>query len=172
VIGNIAYVQEVQKGEETFVMKEKCCCVTGHRNIPEGKLAYVEEELRKAVRLAIADGFTRFISGFAEGVDLLFATIVAEEKEKDPRLYLEAAIPYAARVKSKNPLFQKMLASCNAVNILCEKYSKSSFFIRNRYMVAESDRVIAVCDGRETGGTLFSMRYAHTQGKEVEVINI
>ena len=153
-------------------MGEKSCCVTGHRDIPADKLPYMEEELRKAVQSAIEDGFTRFISGFAEGTDLLFAAIVAEEKEKNPGIHLEAAIPYATRVKSKSPLFQKMLTSCDFINVLCDKYSPSVFFARNRYMVLESDRVIAVYDGREKGGTVFCIRYAHTQEKELKVIMI
>lgn len=61
-------------------MEEKTCCVTGHRDIPVDRLAYVEQELRREVQAAIEDGFTRFISGFAEGVDLMFAAIVAEER--------------------------------------------------------------------------------------------
>lgn len=153
-------------------MKEKCCCVTGHRDIPADKLPYVEEELRKAVKAAIEDGFTLFISGFAEGTDLLFAAIVVEEKEKNPAIHLEAAIPYATRVKNKSSLFRKMLASCDFINVLSDKYSPSAFFIRNRYMVLESDRVIAVYDGRGKGGTVFCIRYAHTQGKELQVIEI
>lgn len=153
-------------------MKEKSCCVTGHRDIPADKLAYVESELRAAIKAAIEDGFTRFISGFAEGTDLLFASIVVEEMQQNPSIYLEAAIPYAARINTKDPLFQKMLASCRAIRVLCDKYSPNSFFVRNRYMVAESDRVIAVYDGREGGGTVFSIRYAHTQEKELKVITI
>lgn len=153
-------------------MKEKCCCVSGHRDIPEDKLPYVKEELRKAVKAAIEDGFTRFISGFAEGTDLLFAAIVIEEKEKNPGLYLEAALPYATHIETKSPLFQKMLAGCDSINVLRDKYSPNVFFIRNRYMVLESDRVIAVYDRREKGGTVFCIRYAHTQGKELHVIEI
>ena len=62
-------------------MAEKTCCVTGHRDIPEARIAYVEQELRREVEEAIAEGYTRFISGFAEGVDLMFAAIVAEQME-------------------------------------------------------------------------------------------
>ncbi|MEG0912281.1 MAG: hypothetical protein RSG53_01620 [Oscillospiraceae bacterium] len=41
---------------------------------------------------------------------------------------------------------------------------------RNRYMVSLSGRIIAVYDGREKGGTLFTMRYAHTMEREVREI--
>lgn len=153
-------------------MNEKTCCVTGHREIPEDKLAYVRAGLEREIRAAIADGYTRFISGFAEGVDLTFAAIVAELKEQAPSLRLEAAIPHAGRLKSKDRTFRELLAVCDGVHVICEKYSPNCFFIRNRYMVAESSRVIAVYDGRERGGTLYTMRCAHTQDKEVRVIEV
>ena len=72
-------------------MAEKTCCVTGHRDIPEARIAYVEQELRREVEEAIAEGYTRFISGFAEGVDLMFAAIVAEQMEHRPELFLQHA---------------------------------------------------------------------------------
>ncbi|WP_417092331.1 VirD4-like conjugal transfer protein, CD1115 family [Intestinimonas timonensis] len=72
----------------------KTCCVTGHRDIPAEKKGLVEEALRREVAAAIEDGYTRFISGFAEGADLMFAAIVAEAKKENGSLFLEAAIPY------------------------------------------------------------------------------
>lgn len=153
-------------------MDEKTCCVTGHRDIPKEYLDHVEQELRREVQAAIENGFTRFISGFAEGVDLMFAAIVAEEKERRPGLFLAAAIPYPGRLKSKDQQFQKLLKACDGIKVVCNTYSKLCFFQRNRYMVAESQRVIAVYDGREQGGTLFTMRDAHAAGREVRVIRI
>lgn len=153
-------------------MEEKICCVTGHRDIPADRLAYVEQELRREVQAAIEDGYTRFISGFAEGGDLMFAAIVAEEKARHPEIILEAAIPYPGRLKTKDHRFHELLDCCDVVNVVCRTYSKSCFFQRNRYMVAESQRVIAVYDGRERGGTLFTMRDAHAAGREVRVIRI
>lgn len=79
-------------------MNGKTCCVTGHRDIPAAQIGYVEQELRREVKAAIADGYTCFISGFADGVDLIFAAIVAEQKEFFQELFLEAAIPYAGRI--------------------------------------------------------------------------
>ena len=132
----------------------------------------VEQELRREVRAAIEDGYTRFISGFAEGTDLMFAAIVAEEMQHHPELFLEAAIPYAGRIKTKNQQFHELLRACNGVKIVCKEYEHSCFMQRNRYMAGESQRVIAVYDGRDRGGTLFTMRYAHTLGKEVRVIRV
>ena len=98
-------------------MAEKTCCVTGHRDIPEDRIAYVEQELRREVLAAIQDGYTRFISGFAEGADLMFAAIVAEQKEHNPDLFLEAAIPYSGRLKTKTKHVTDMMRACDGVKI-------------------------------------------------------
>lgn len=153
-------------------MTEKICCVTGHRDIPADKLYYVEQELRLELVEAIADGYTHFLSGFAEGVDLLFASLVAEEKKQHPELLLRAALPYAGRMKTKDKRFHELLQQCDGIKIECQTYTPSCFMQRNRYMVNQSQRVIAVYDRRRKGGTLFTMRYAHTLGRDVRVIKI
>lgn len=153
-------------------MNTKACCVTGHRDIPAEKVEYVKTKLREEIETAIADGFTTFITGMAEGVDLLFAELVIEQKALHPELFLEAAIPYQNRLKTKDPLFRKCFEDCNGVHVQQEAYSSDCFLNRNRYMVSLSSRVIAVYDGREKGGTLFTMRYAHTLEREVREIQI
>ena len=70
----------------------KSCCVTGHRTIAEEEIKYVWAKLRCEIEQAVADGFTRFLSGFAEGTDLIFAAIVTEVKKDNPAITLEAAI--------------------------------------------------------------------------------
>ena len=87
-------------------------------------------------------------------------------------LFLEADIPYAGCMKTKNQQFHVLLHACNVVKVVCEAYAPSCFMQRNRYMARESQRIIAVYDGRDHGGTLFTLRYAHTLGKEVRVIRI
>lgn len=153
-------------------MIEKTCCVTGHRDIPSDKLDYVERELRRELAEAIADGYTHFLSGFAEGVDLLFAALVVEEKARHTELFLEAALPYAGRLKTKDKRFHELLRLCDRIKVESQTYAPSCYMERNRYMVNQSQRVIAVYDGREKGGTLFSMRYAHTLSRDVRVISI
>lgn len=153
-------------------MEKKTCCVTGHRDIPADKLDYVERELHREIQDAVADGYTRFISGFAEGADLLFAALVVDEKRRHPELFLEAALPYAGRTKTKDRRFHELLRLCDGIRVESQTYAPSCYMERNRYMVRQSQRVIAVYDGREKGGTLFTMRYAHTLGRDVRVIKI
>lgn len=118
-------------------MKEKVCGVTGHRAIPAEYMEQVKQGLRREIEKAIADGYTYFISGFADGVDQLFAGIVLEKAKENPALRLEAAIPY-----------------------------------RNRYVVEHSDRVIAVYDGRDKGGTVSTIRMVHAQRKEMREVPV
>ena len=153
-------------------MGEKTCCVTGHRDVPVGNEQYVEEALRKEVLAAIAAGYTRFISGFADGVDLTFAAIVAAEKKQNSCLQLEAALPYRNRINAKSPLFQELLACCDRVYVQSEKSNRQCYHERNRYMVLSSDRVIAVYDGRSTGGTFYTIRFAQANEKEIRIIEI
>lgn len=73
-------------------MNGKTCCVSGHRDIPVQQIEYVKDSLRREIDKAIADGYTRFISGFAEGVDQYFAEIVLERKIPIYSLLLQSLI--------------------------------------------------------------------------------
>jgi len=43
---------------------------------------------------------------------------------------------------------------------------------RNRNMVSQADRVIAVYDGREKGGTVSTIRMVHAQRKEMREVPV
>ena len=134
-------------------MKEKTCCVTGHRDLPQKEINRVKAALRREIDSAVADGFTRFMSGFADGVDQYFAEIVLEKKKTNPALELIAVIPYQKRLDSlmEKGRTYEMLEVCADVVVMQEKYHPSVYSHRNRYMAEHSDRVIAVYDGREKG---------------------
>ena len=150
----------------------KTCCVTGRREIPANRIEYVKHELDREVLQAVEDGYTHFISGFAEGTDLLFASIVADHKEENQALTLEAALPYRSRIKTKNELFQQLIPKCNMVGIHSESYNKGCFMKRNIFMVSRSQRVIAVYDRREEGGTYATICYAQKLKRDIRLIMI
>lgn len=149
----------------------KACCVTGHRELPQEKLEEIKIRLRQEILSAIKEGYDHFISGFAEGTDLLFAEIVLELK-KDFPIRLEAAIPYRNRVNSGNAAFRKTLSQCDACAVISETYEPKCFFDRNRWMVDKSDRVISVYDGRIAGGTIYTIEYTKAVGKDLREIHI
>ena len=151
---------------------EHTCCITGHRNISDDVTDFVERELRREIALAIEEGYTHFLSGFAEGTDLLFAQIVADEKQKNNAIKLEAAIPNRKRINTPNQLFQQLIGQCDVVGVHSEEYHSSCFMKRNRFMVDQSSRVIAVFDGRKSGGTYATMQYAQKQRKDIKIITV
>lgn len=153
---------------------EKTACFTGHRDIPADKVEYIKNELHREIGEAVAAGYEHFISGFAEGVDLLAAEIVLELKKDWPGLTLEAAIPYPNRLTKlmKSPGTKAILGACSGIGVWSESYHPDCFMVRNRKMLSLSSRLIAVYDGREKGGTLQTMRFAHVQEIEVREIRI
>lgn len=151
--------------------KAHTCCVTGHRDIPADKIQYEQMQLRQELLQAIQSGYTHFISGFAAGVDLIFAGIVADLKREYP-ITLEAAIPYQGRMKSPDKTFQCLLKECDIVKVHTEQYSKSCYMVRNRYMVDCSALVIAVHNGRKSGGTAATIRYAHRMKRDIREIKL
>lgn len=88
------------------------------------------------------------------------------------QLSLEAAIPYRNRMNCKDANFKRLITKCDVIGIHSEQYFPSCFMKRNRFMVQNSQLVIAVYDGREKGGTLATMRYAHVLEKEIRLIHI
>ena len=147
------------------------CCVTGHRHLPSGRVEYVKAELEKEVWAALRQGYTHFISGFAPGVDLMFAEIVAGLKRTNP-ITLEAALPCPDRVKTPDQTFQRLIRCCDVVRVHSNHYFKGCYMVRNRRMVDASQLVIAVWDGRKTGGTAATLRYAGGKCRDILMIYI
>lgn len=155
-------------------MKGKTCCVTGHRDLPQSEINRIKAALQREVDFAVSDGFTHFMSGFTEGVEQYFAELVLEKKKANPSLELIAVLPYQKRLdslKEKRRTFE-LLEACADVVVMQEKYHPSVYSHRNRYMVEHSDRVIAVYDGRENGGTVRTIRFAHQMKKELREISV
>lgn len=154
--------------------QSRTCCVTGHRDIPDDQLEYVKKELRKEIDQALEDGYTHYISGFADGVDQYFAEIVAEKRQANEKLQLEAAVPYRKRMLAlcDNADTMRLLMACTIIGVHGEAYTSNCFTKRNRFMVTHSSRVIAVYDGREKGGTLSTMRMAQRMRRQVREISV
>ena len=148
--------------------------VTGHRNLPQREINYVKAALRREIDRAAADGYTCFISGFGEGVEQYFAEIVLEKQKENPALELVAVIPYRKCLDSLNEKGRtyKMLEACSEVVVVQEEYHPSVYSRRSRYMAERSDRVIAMYDGREKGGTVRMLRFVHQLKKELREIPV
>ena len=65
-----------------------------------------------------------------------------------------------------------MIDLCAEIYVAAVEYRPSVYAKRNRYMVERPDRVIAVYDGRKKGGTVGTIRLAHTMKKELREIAV
>lgn len=73
------------------------CCFTGHR--PQ-KLNRAESDIKRdledAIKSAISNGYSTFITGMAYGVDIWAGEIVVRLREANPDLHLIAAVPFSS----------------------------------------------------------------------------
>lgn len=124
-------------------------------------------------------GFDHFITGMARGVDLDFGVEMIRCKKLSKRyegLTVEAAIPYPEQYLrydyASRKKYNYILEYCDRTTYISNEYSKDCYFRRNRYMVDNSDAVIALWNGEESGGTFYTINYAREQGKEVRIVSL
>ena len=158
-------------------------CFTGHRpqslewieNLKDERYVNLRSCLKQKVIDAIDIGITHFISGMAEGVDLLVAEIVLELKWDYPFITLECAIPFFGQhhnfAENNQSRYQNIVENADIVNILSNKYFKGCMLERNKYMVEHSSVLIAVHNGNKSGGTFQTINLAKKKNLEVWVVN-
>ena len=122
--------------------------------------------------LAVFDGYTHFLSGFADGADLEFSDIIIKLKNFIPDITLEAVLPYKERLEDKNNKLQELLKKCDKVSVISEKGNKKSYMLRNLYIAENSARVIAVFSGNKRSGTGQTIRLAGENSREIKLINL
>jgi len=127
---------------------KKTCCIIGDRDIPAGRADFIKQELRREIEEAIAEGYTRFISGFGKGAELYFAEIVAEKRLENKDIRLEAAIPCRSRLAGlmRNDAARKLLLSCTEIGVYGEKCTPDAYLRRDSYLARTCGRMIAIYD--------------------------
>jgi len=155
-------------------------CLTGHRpdklygyDLNNEKWQELKEKL-KAILIEYDCG--EAISGMALGSDTIFAIAVLELKEEGYPIDLRCAVPFKGQEsKWTQPdieRYKRILQQADFVDILSEKkYSPKLLQDRNEYMVNNSDLVIAVWNGEESGGTYNCIKYARQNNKNIIYIN-
>ena len=135
--------------------------------------AALEEEIDKAV----ADGFSYFITGGAEGVDTWAAEIVLDRKKRNPEITLELAKPFANYNSClKNDYGDRLRAieaSADHVTVVSDGADEAAdYILRDCYMVDASERMIIVYDDDSKGpsGTKDALLYARSSGVEIRQI--
>ena len=161
--------------------REITCCFTGPRppRLPAGgneaspEMTALKERLFAAVNAAYDGGCRYFISGMAEGFDLLAAEAVIRLRRIHPDAELFAAFPCEASPKGHSP------AVCRRIEKIMEEVS-STYFVskehvcgcelsRNVYMVEHSSLLIAYYNGLSRG-TAHCFHCA--EGRGLRIVNL
>lgn len=157
------------------------CAFTGHR--PHKLFFLAGEEsaacedlkarLRDMIRMLVWEGYSHFITGGAQGVDMYAAEIVLELRRQYPWIVLELAVPYEGQASrwsyQEQARYARIMAQADIVTYVHHSYSKEAAFDRNRYMVDQADLLVAAYNGRP-GGTAMTIDYAKRTGVPVTCI--
>ncbi len=150
------------------------CCFTGHRperlDMPEKDVInWLDEQIHKAVE----DGYKVFISGMQRGVDIWAAEIVLNMKKEGSPVQLVAACAFKGMENRWEDDWKKryhaILSSSDDIVYVGNHPSRSAFFMRNRWMVDRSAKLIAVYTGAP-GGTKETINYAVKKGLVIDKI--
>lgn len=163
-------------------MIEQTCCFTGHRpkklpfksNETDERCIRLKEILRNEIKKLIAEkGVNKFISGMAIGTDIICTEIVLDMK-KEYDIVLECAIPCRNQNekwnKKQKERYSNLIHQADIVTCLQEDYTRGCMQKRNKYMVDNSQYVIAVWDGSKSG-TFNTLKYARKLKRNIMVID-
>ena len=144
---------------------------TGHRWYDSSRKHSVRKKIEECVREAYRNGITNFISGMAIGFDLLAAEVVLSLRHECPAITLTAVLPFREQASRFNELnkcrYYKCLSQADDIVILSNDYTAKCYLERDRFMVEHSSLLIACYDGRNRGGTFWTVNFAARTGKNV-----
>lgn len=160
------------------------CCFTGHRpnKLPwkyneNGELFEdIKFKLKTEILNMISRGYRHFISGMALGIDILCAELILEFKRKGYKINLECAVPCNNQTErwklNQIQRYENIIAKADKVTYVSKcKYYNGCMQKRNKYMVDNSNTIIAVYNG-EKGGTQQTIKYAEMQNLDVIIIEV
>lgn len=151
-------------------MKDKTCCFTGHRDVPESEKEKVKARIKQEIIKLIDKGVIYFGTGGARGFDTLAAESVLELKNVYPHIKLILVLPCINQTIGWNEYdigkYNYIKSKADKVKVLSQNYSSGCMHRRNRHLVDNSAYCVCFCR-RETGGTAYTVNYAIKQKASV-----
>ncbi len=150
--------------------REKTCCFTGHRCIPNESLDSLKRQLKQEIEKLIQQGVIYFGAGGALGFDTLAAEAVLELKKKYPFIKLILVLPCPEQdqywKEEDKRVYQEIKSSSDKVVYVSPHYTSDCMKKRNRHLVDYSG--FCICYLRKSyGGTAYTVRYAQKKGLTV-----
>ena len=144
----------------------RSCALTGHRHL---QADFDENVLSDTLEQLIKEGCHKFYCGMALGFDLTALSYLLKLKKKY-EITIEACIPFAGQERffseEDKQLYRELLEGCDQKTVLSEKYFNGCYMVRNRYMVDNSEIILAYCR-QNSGGTVYTVEYARKSGKTI-----
>ncbi len=160
--------------------KSKSVSFTGHRSFKmAGGGLFLQSwddiavRLDEVLRRLIADGYTDFLCGMAEGFDLVAGEAVAALRVEFPQLRLVAVLPFPgqsrgfdAGIKAR---YDALMAAADETVTVRPDYTVDCFHARNDFLVDNSSVLVCYYNG-SLGGTRYTVRRALQ--KQLRIINM
>lgn len=138
---------------------------------------WVLEQIGDVLGRCYEKGYRRFISGMALGFDFWVAEeVLAWQTDRATAdIVLVAAVPYPSQPAKWNShdqqKYDNMLRQAEVHTVSDDPWSAGKLFERNKWIVDNSDVLVACWDGRPDGGTWNCISYARQAGKKIYVID-
>lgn len=154
------------------------CAFTGYRpqkmpfgfNEKDPRCIDFKQRLQDTIEMLIMQGFTHFLSGGALGMDMFAAESIVELRKTHPWIALEVVIPFVKQPanweEAYQQRYQRILDEADIITYTGTEYTKGAMFKRNRYLVDNSDLLVAAYDGKP-GGTQMTCEYAKRRGVDL-----
>ena len=161
--------------------KSQTVCLTGHRpdKLPWGyneekeSCVHFKEGLKVLLEKAIMYGLKNFMTGMAEGFDMIATEILIGLREKYS-INIIAVVPCLGQEsmwsENQQKRYHTILKRCDRKIVLNKNYTPTCMSVRNKFMV-EHSRVVIACYNGITGGTSNTINMARKCGCKIKIIN-
>ena len=152
-------------------LRQRTCCFTGHRVIPEKDLPGILERTERAVRRLIEHGVVFFGVGGAIGYDTEAAKLLFRLRTTDyPQIKVILVYPFEGFTgrwsDEQRAGYARLLPQYDKVVCVAQRASREAYLERDRHLVDGSAYCIAYCT-RNRGGTAYTLRYARQEGLKI-----
>ena len=152
-------------------LRQRTCCFTGHRVIPEKDLPGILKRTEQAVRQLIERGVVFFGVGGAIGYDTEAAKLLFRLRATDyPQIKVILVYPFEGFTSrwsdEQRAEYARLLPQYDKAVCVAQSASRESYLKRDRHLVDGSAYCIAYCT-RDSGGTAYTLRYARQEGLKI-----
>lgn len=140
---------------------------------PQLRGEQIRHRLSGQIIRLIGEGYDTFLSGMAEGFDMIAAEEVVRLQHDYPHIGLIAVIPFRGQCEryshSDKERYDELLVQARERIVLSDAYHVSCFFRRNDFLVDNASQLICYYDG-QSGGTRYTVQRA--QRSKLSITNI